>query len=84
MPVLRVMGLVRGFDPETGRAQAPGLLRCGVEVHDKTPMEKLKNVCPDDVYAGQMEEFLKRRAEKKRLTPEKRRAYDRARRLESQ
>jgi transposase InsO family protein len=55
-----------------------------VEAHNRTPREKLKNVCPNDVYAGRMEGILKRRAEIKRRTLERRKEYNRARRLESQ
>lgn len=55
-----------------------------VEAHNQTPREKLKNVSPNDVYAGRMDEILKRRAEIKRRTLEKRKEYNRARRLESQ
>jgi transposase InsO family protein len=55
-----------------------------VVAHNQTPREKLKNVSPNDVYAGRMEEILKRRAEIKRRTLERRKEYNRARRLESQ
>jgi transposase InsO family protein len=55
-----------------------------VEAHNKTPREKLKNVSPNDVYAGRMDEILKRRAEIKRQTLQRRKEYNRARRLESQ
>lgn len=46
-----------------------------------TPHEALKNVSPNDVYAGRREEILKRREEKKKLTMERRRLYNQALRL---
>ncbi len=55
-----------------------------VKVHNATPREALKNVSPNDVNAGRMEEILKRRAEVKRLALQKRKEYNRAKRLESQ
>ena len=55
-----------------------------VKAHNETPREKLKNTSPNDVYAGRMEAILKRRAEIKRRTLERRKEYNRARRLESQ
>lgn len=55
-----------------------------VRAHNATPREKLKNVSPNDVYAGRMDEILKRRAEIKRQTLQRRKEYNRARRLESQ
>jgi putative transposase len=42
--------------------------------YNATPHEALKNVSPNDVYAGRQEEILKRRAEVKRLTLQRRRA----------
>lgn len=50
-----------------------------VEEYNQTPHEALKNVSPNDVYAGRQEEILKRRAEKKRLTLERRKCYNLAR-----
>jgi len=55
-----------------------------VRIHNETPREALKNVSPNAVYAGRMDEVLKRRAEVKRQALAKRLAYNRARRLESQ
>jgi transposase InsO family protein len=45
-------------------------------IYNATPHEALDNVSPNDVYAGRKEEILKRRAEKKRLTLERRKKYD--------
>lgn len=42
----------------------------------RTPHTALKNVSPLDVYMGQREEILQRRAEKKRLTLERRKLYN--------
>jgi transposase InsO family protein/transposase-like protein len=47
-----------------------------VAVYNQTPHESLANVSPNDVYAGRKEEILKRRAEKKRLTLERRKQYN--------
>lgn len=55
-----------------------------VKIHNATPREALKNVSPNDVYEGRRDRILTRRAEIKRLALEKRKAYHRARRLESQ
>lgn len=44
-----------------------------IETYNATPHEALKNVSPNDVYAGRQEEILKHRAEKKRWTLERRR-----------
>ncbi len=55
-----------------------------VMVHNATPREVLKNVSPNEVYAGRREAILMRRAEIKRLALERRKHYHRARRLESQ
>jgi transposase InsO family protein len=43
-----------------------------VERYDDTPHEGLKNVSPNDVYAGRKEEVLQKRQETKRLTLERR------------
>lgn len=64
--------------------QLEAAVEAAVRAHNATPREKLKNVSPDDVYAGRMDEILKRRAEIKRQTPQRRKEYNRARRLESQ
>lgn len=47
-----------------------------IPVYNATPHESLNNVSPNDVYAGRKEEILKRRAEKKRLTIERRKRYN--------
>jgi transposase InsO family protein len=54
-----------------------------IRIYNATPHEALKNVSPNDVYAGRQEEILKRRAEKKRLTLQKRKRYNLAWRPES-
>jgi transposase InsO family protein len=75
----RVKMLVYCTPEELERAVAEA-----VKIHNATPREALKNVSPNDVYAGRMEEILRRRAEIKRLALQKRKEYNRARRLESQ
>jgi len=47
-----------------------------MRIYNQTPHEALKNVSPNDVYAGRKEEILKRRQEKKRLTLERRKRYN--------
>lgn len=47
-----------------------------IGAYNNTPHESLKNVTPNDVYAGRQKEVLARRAEKKRLTIERRRLYN--------
>jgi transposase InsO family protein len=42
----------------------------------RTPHKALSNVSPIDVYLGRKEEILRKRAEKKRLTLERRRIYN--------
>jgi transposase InsO family protein len=42
----------------------------------RTPHTALQNVSPIDVYTGRRQEILKRRAEKKRLTLERRKLYN--------
>jgi len=44
--------------------------------HNHTPHSSLDNVSPADVYAGRKEEILRKRAELKRLTLEKRMRYN--------
>jgi len=60
--------------------QSPSELRQSIEeairIYNLTPHEGLKNVCPNDVYAGRKEEILRRRQEKKRLTLERRKQYN--------
>jgi putative transposase len=51
-------------------------LKKAVAEYNARPHEAHQNVCPDDVYAGRKEEVLQRRAEKKKLTIERRRAYN--------
>jgi len=51
-------------------------LKEAVDEYNARPHEALKNVCPDDVYAGRKEEILKRREEKKKLTIARRKAYN--------
>jgi hypothetical protein len=47
-----------------------------VAIYNQTPHESLQNVSPNDVYAGRKEAILKARAEKKRLTLERRKQYN--------
>ena len=47
-----------------------------IEKYNATPHEALKNVSPNDVYAGRKEAILKARQEKKRLTMERRKRYN--------
>jgi transposase InsO family protein len=47
-----------------------------IEKYNATPHEALKNVSPNDVYAGRKEAILKARQEKKRLTMEHRKRYN--------
>jgi putative transposase len=60
----------------------PDALKQGIDSairnYAQTPHTALKNVSPIDVYAGRKEEILKRRAEKKALTMERRRLYNKA------
>lgn len=51
-------------------------IREAVEWYNNRPHEALRNVSPNDVYAGRKEEILQRRAEKKKLTVERRKAYN--------
>jgi transposase InsO family protein len=51
-------------------------LRETVKKYNNTPHSSLNNVCPADVYAGRKEEILKRRAELKILTLERRKVYN--------
>jgi putative transposase len=48
----------------------------GIERYNATPHEALKNVSPNDVYAGKKEEVLKARAEKKARTLARRKAIN--------
>jgi len=45
-------------------------------IYNARPHESLNNVAPNDVYAGRKEEILKRRAELKKLTLERRKQYN--------
>jgi transposase InsO family protein len=45
-------------------------------IYNARPHESLQNVSPNDVYAGRKEEILKRRAELKKLTIERRKQYN--------
>ena len=51
-------------------------VRKAVDEYNARPHESLSNVSPNDVYAGRKEEILKKRAEKKRLTLERRKMYN--------
>ena len=55
-----------------------------VEQYNETPHEALKNVSPNDVYAGRKDEVLERRAKIKLETMARRYAYNMARTPESQ
>jgi len=55
-----------------------------IEEYNETPHEALKNVCPNDVYAGKQDEVLERRAEIKLETLARRYAYNMGRAPESQ
>lgn len=55
-----------------------------VEKYNETPHEALKNVCPNDVYAGRQKEILERRAKIKLETLARRYAYNMGRTPESQ
>lgn len=57
-------------------------IRKAVAAYNVTPHESLKNVSPDEVYAGRQEAVLRRREEKKRLTLIRRKQYNLARRAE--
>jgi putative transposase len=45
-------------------------------IYNARPHESLQNVSPNDVYAGRKEEILKRRAELKKLTIQRRKQYN--------
>jgi putative transposase len=47
-----------------------------IETYNQTPHEGLKNVSPNNVYAGRKEEILNKRQEKKRLTLKRRKQYN--------
>lgn len=47
-----------------------------VEWYNNRPHEALQNVSPNDVYAGRKEQILEARAVKKKLTIERRKAYN--------
>jgi len=50
--------------------------RKAIDEYNARPHEGLGNVSPNDVYAGRKEEILRKRAEKKRLTLERRKKYN--------
>jgi transposase InsO family protein len=51
-------------------------IKDGIERYNATPHEALKNVSPNDVYAGKKEEVLRARAEKKAKTLARRKAIN--------
>lgn len=51
-------------------------IKDGIERYNATPHEALKNVSPNDVYAGKKEEVLRARAEKKARTLARRKAIN--------
>ena len=51
-------------------------LKKAVREYNHTPHSRLNNVSPADVYAGRKEEILRKRAELKMLTLEKRKRYN--------
>jgi len=51
-------------------------LKEAIKVYNNTPHTSLHNVSPADVYAGRMQEILKRRENLKKLTLERRKAYN--------
>ena len=59
---------------------SPEDLKAGIDEaimrYARTPHTALRNVSPLDVYLGRQEEILQRRAEKKRLTLERRKQYN--------
>lgn len=55
-----------------------------IEEYNETPHEALKNVCPNDVYAGRQDEVLERRARIRLETMARRYAYNMGRTPESQ
>ena len=62
------LSLIVSCSPDELRAA----LKKFVEEYNATPHTALKNVSPNDVYAGRQEDILKRRFELKRITLEKR------------
>jgi putative transposase len=61
---------------------SPEELKQGIDAaitnYAQTPHTALKNVSPRDVYLGRKEEILRKRMEKKALTMERRRLYNKA------
>lgn len=55
-----------------------------VETYNETPHEALRNVSPNDVYAGRKDEVLERRARIRTETMARRYAYNMGRTPESQ
>ena len=64
---------VNNYDSPDKLQQA---LRNAVKWYNNRPHESLQNVSPNDVYAGRKEAILERRAKKKLLTLERRKAYN--------
>ncbi|MBI2061912.1 MAG: transposase [Nitrospirae bacterium] len=52
-------------------------LKLAIVRYNATPHEALKNVAPNDLYAGRQEEILRRREEKKKATYARRKEYNR-------
>jgi hypothetical protein len=62
---------------------SPDVLKQGIDAkairtYAQTPHTALKNMSPLDVYLGRKEEILRKQAEKKALTMERRQLYNKA------
>ena len=64
--------LVVYCSPDELKKAVDSAIRC----YNATPHEALKNVSPNDVYAGRKEGILQKRSEKKQLTLERRKKYN--------